>query len=258
MFEKDIVIGDNVVLNIPNDNWDWGYRPVEKQNGTIAKVLGFDKIHYSRINNFGNKPGVYVNRAWVIVEVPNKEPFSISSCFVETEKPRKKIEKEFLRDLPETKFYEGDYVSTQEYPEIMIVGVEFVKNNSEYYTYRISDGFNSGWYTSVKEPEIELIKRGNIWKYYHNEFINFKNIEEEANFHKLLGLFIEVKNPNNNLYSWTKDEVLQAIKEGIVDGFSVEGNVLTNKSSIMAIKFNDKNLGNKLRNVMLKNFDLTA
>ena len=52
-------IGDRVTVQIAKENREWGYNPCP--DGAKAKVLGFSEIAYTRILNFGHKPGIYEN-----------------------------------------------------------------------------------------------------------------------------------------------------------------------------------------------------
>lgn len=253
-------IGQEIIINIPDENWSWGYRPVSKQNGVTGVITGFGTIVRERINNFGHKPGLYENKAWIYVTAEGKLPFSISCCFIKPVKPEDCLatsEEKFLAELEETKFWEGDIISTAEYPRIKIVGVKYGWNKEgEPMLYDISDDFGCGWYTSVREDMATLIERGNVWKYYHNEPMTFKDIEEEANFYKLLGLYDEVRNPRNNKYSWSLEEILDAIKEGYVDALSVSNGFMGMSSPHnSAIKFRNEDLGNRVRPVVLKGFN---
>lgn len=113
-------VGEKVIVNIPDENWEWGYRPVKKQKGTKAKIAGFGEIDYSRVQSYGREPGIYTNHSWVYLEGIEG---SVSACFLEPDdsKEYEKRLKDFhagkyhdekpLRPLPEMKFWEGDIVS---------------------------------------------------------------------------------------------------------------------------------------------------
>lgn len=272
-------IGDVVVINIPDDNWSWGFKPVKKQKGTLAKVLGFGEICYSRIQNFGRKPGVYVNHAWLNVKVGRGEPFPISSSFVDLKdkdqyvRRVKKFRKNggldnanvWLRDLPEMKFWEGDIVKVVNGRHPW-EGIEFFKISQIEYGYlgqMRNDGVTpmpeyslepegkGGGRVSINESQLELVARGNVWKHFNGVKPVFKDLNEEAEFFILLGKTREVRNPISGLYSWTKDEILKAIQDGTVDGF-------TGGSRIGTVLFNDRDLGKRVAEATLKGFGLGA
>ena len=208
-----------------------------------------------------------MNKCWINIKVKNiKKPIHISCCFVEMldkEESKKRTKNyfknkklgnhkdKFLRELPDRKYWEGDIVKFQE-KKMMIVGVDYWDEKK---WYNISDNFGCGYYKMVQENNIELIERGNIWKHYHNENIEFKDLKDETNFNKLICKFDNMKNPRNDLYKWTLEETLESIREGYVDGFSVGITPLVGTKDITAIKFHDRELGKRVGEATLKGFN---
>jgi len=295
MIGEVLRVGDEVSITVPQENRDWGYNPCP--DATRAVVLGFSEIHYGRINNFGFEPGVYPNNSWVKLRLEDgRESIEFASRLELTDKgeyERRVAElrelnqvdpdswhkrKEFIRDLPETPFWEGDVVlvhklvpiavvSKEMLPEsgpevFVVVGIDYAYLDekttvgTKYPAYRISDQLNAGWYTSASEDEMELVERGLIWKYHHGEPLQFADIKEEASFFQMLGLTEEVRNPANGLFKWTKDEVLAAIQEGIVHGFSMSSGFFGTKPIISARRFRDEELGKRVAQATLEGFGL--
>jgi hypothetical protein len=281
-------VGDTVVINIPDENWEWGFRPVSKQSGTEADVVGFGEIPYTRVQNFGHEPGIYVNHSWVDVKVPGKKQFCISSCHIDLkdkaeEKQREKAYHKAggyknshvrLRDLPETKFWEGDVVKLADDMRDVWPGVEtfriFSINYGDFGQMR-NDGVTPmpeyniepnvkgrGGYVAVNESQLTLVERGNVWKHYHKEPLWFAGIEEEAGFFAMLGHTEEVRNPKSKLYNWTKDEVLAAIRDGIADSFSVDRGIFGTSKELhhRAVRFKDRDLGERVAQATLAGFGL--
>lgn len=62
------------------------------------------------------------------------------------------------------------------------------------------------------------------------------------------------ENPNNDLYRWTLNEVLAAIRNGIVHGFSMTS-VLGIKASICAKRFRNEELVKRIATATLKVFE---
>jgi len=299
MIDDVLKIGDKVVITIPKENREAGYNPYP--DSTVAKVVGFNEIYWGRINNCGYKPGVHMNKSWPIIEV-NGKPYTESSCrleLVDKQEYERRVkewderggpsyidEKLFLRDLPETAFWEGDRTFVWDRSPLNVVNVPDVesvgmldaslkskrlsqerelmvidimyhwKREDEPWTYEVSDGFSSAWYTYAREADMELIERGNVWKYFHGQKPQFKDILEEVNFFKMLGHYKEVRNPSNGYYRWTMGEVLPAIKEGIVDGFAIGPIPFSSKQTIDAIKMNDEDLGRRLREATIEHFGM--
>lgn len=299
MIDEVLQVGDEVTITIPEENRKWGYNPCP--DGTKAKVVGFSEIAYGRIDNCGLKPGIYTNRAWTkLLLEDGREHTELSSRlkmvnnaeYEQRDKEWRKENtsksfqerKEFLRDLPETPFWEGDKVRvrarsaltvcTSEMPPkrdpdiFVVVGINYAylndrtKVGTKYPAYTISEGFGAGWHTSASEDDMELVERGNVWKFYHDEHLSFSDLREEAQFFMMLGHSEEVRNPKNGLYKWTKEEVLEAIKNGIVHGFTLGHGlfefVWDPPTRLSAYRFRDENLGRRLARSILQGFGISA
>lgn len=280
IIEAVMQVGDQVTITIPKENREWGYDPFP--DGTKAVILGFSEIAYGRLDNLGVKPGVYVNRSWVILNSWEEGPLIQFSGRIELvdqkeyarrvalyrqhqqESPGDWRDKEFIRDLPETPFWEGDIVrvSSLDNRQLQIVSIDYVRLTEKTYygatfpAYKVSDNLSAGWHTSASENEMVLVERGPVWKLSHDEPLTFGSLAEEARFYERIGHVEEVPNPKSGLYSWTKEEVLDAIRDGIVHGFSVSGSFLGTKPSICAKRFTDENLGKRVAQATLEGFAL--
>ena len=121
--------------------------------------------------------------------------------------------------------------------------------------YKISDKLGAGWNTSASEDDVVLIERGPVWKFYNNQPITFENIEKEANFFEMLGHTEEVRNPASGLFSWNKEEVLNAIRGGLVHGFSISSGFFGRSGpSISAMRFRNEELGKRVAQATLEGF----
>jgi hypothetical protein len=112
--------------------------------------------------------------------------------------------------------------------------------------------------TSAEESWIELIERGNVWRYYNNEPLSFADLKEEAAFYQLVGQTEEIRNPDNGLYKWEKDEVLDAIRAGTVHGFSVSSGFFGSGPHINAMRFRNEELGRRVAKATLEGFGIAA
>lgn len=296
MIDELMKIGDQVAITIDKENREWGYNPCP--DGTTATILGFSEIHYGRLGNLGLKPGIYVNRAWVRLRLADgREHTEWSGRMDLTDKDEttrrlaefRKRQKEnpdywrtheFLRELPETPFWEGDFVRvrgrsvvTSVYSEMpperdpdtfQIIGIDYhylaekTQIGTKYPAYKISSSLSAGWNTSASEDDMELVERGPVWKFYHNEPIVFASVQDEANFFTSLGHTDEVRNPANGLYKWSKDEVLDAIRKGLVHGFSVSSGFFGTGPSICAKRFHNEELGKRVAKATLEGFGIAA
>ncbi len=289
-------VGDQVIVQIEKESRDWGYNPCP--DGTVATVVGFSEVHYGRVHNFGKRPGVYENRSWIkLRREDGKEWTEFATRFKIADEqeyerrlvvlrqqqqadPNWKSDDHFMRELPETPFWEGDFVfvdnrkrRTDQYCTIdskqdpylfQIVRIDYNQLNTfasqmtPYPVYQVSSGLTAGWSISVSAEELTLKERGPVWKFYHDEAITFVNLEDEARFADLIGQTTEVRNHANDLYKWSKDEVLMAISLGLVHGFSLSSGFFGSGPSIRAIRFKDEELGKRVATETLKGFNMVA
>lgn len=291
MLGECLEIGDEVVITVEKENRDWGYNPCP--DGTKATVVGFTEIDYGRTHNFGHKPGIYLNRSWVEIKSQDGKQWAESSTRLELtdstladarlKKYRVKLEttpwrdlKEFVRELPPTDFWEEDMVKVKEGDNPLpqhflereagkIFKIDYLKLhtftrvNTWWPAFDVS--FENFGTTGFNQTHLTLVSRGNVWKYYHDEMLEFADLKEEAEFYMNLGHTEEVRNPKSRLYVWTKDEVLKAIKDGIVDGFNLlqplfgPFDALPN---IHAYKFRNEEVGKRVAKATLEGFNFAV
>ena len=281
MLGEFVDIGDKVLIDIPQESRDWGYNPAA--NGTIGVIVGFSTIDYGRIGNYGHKPGIYHNRSWPKIELPTGEVIYISAChlapFDKTKYDRKAKQSlrtldkndDFINVLPETKFWEHDEVKPisqraiehlSRYDRIFVVRIDYgridekVNDGSPWPIYDVSSDIHGGWYTSFREDDFELVKRGNVWNYYHNLPLNFGSLKEKANFYQVIGRTKEVRNPANKLYSWTLEEALQAIQDGIAHSINVAHGLFGGGPSTRVEWFLDEEVGKEVAKATLEGFGI--
>lgn len=180
-----------------------------------------------------------------------------------------------LGDLPETPFWEGDEVgiifgshkglgqpvTECATPAALIVSrIDYARDSEEDTTYSVSGTYASGHSTGqvrCSARDIVLIKRGNLWLYHNGQrdAIVFTSIEDEIKFAQQLRTVDEVRNPlRNNYYLWTLSEVLTAVREGRVDAFSMQGGMFGARASIRAKRFEDRDLGERVRAKTIEGF----
>lgn len=172
-----------------------------------------------------------------------------------------------LGDLPETKFWEGDIVKaiipfSHELNRLRVSSIQWHwDKDARGWCYHVEWVNEDNSYarmgsTYLHDVELELIERGNVWREAHGEELNFNDFSEKVSFEKLMGRYKEVRNPASNLYSWSKDEVLKAIKDGIVDGFSMPNGLFGGDPKIQAVRLTNREIGEQLRKETINGFGL--
>lgn len=180
-----------------------------------------------------------------------------------------------IGDLPETRAWEGDtiYPNTQELQShrrnsdrpvhLQVHSIHYKWIDREPHTYQV------GWYyddtgeysgmghTYIGDSEIARVDRGNVWKHYHGEPLSFESIQDEVAFAHGMGFSEELLNPKTGLYTWTKDEALEAIRKNYGQGFNM-GGVLAFSHRISLYRFKDEDLARRLRATVLEGFGIAA
>ena len=182
-----------------------------------------------------------------------------------------------VTDLPETKFYERDVIVTEtERFHADNEGYEFIaaRVNYSFSCHMQADDDDRGqlydgtWIDpktgeyarrgsliGVCDRDYNLVKRGNVWKYFHGEKLKFRSLREEISFYAGLGDMQEVRNPASDHYQWTLDEFKQAVKADIIDGMTA-GGLLLPSDNINAYRFKNRDLGERVRQETMKGFDI--
>lgn len=259
---ESVKVGDKVTLKVDSEARDWGYNP--GPDGIEVEVIGWSEIDHARLQSYGREPGIYENHSWPIVRFPDGQEKSIGSWNLKTDKVFWEDEKKKIRDLPETQFYEWDEVkvigSRGFYNDRIITGIDYGwmkqkrMDGSPMPYYRVSPDKSAGSYCSYHDSELELVSRGLVWKYFHNEAYSFANEMEEFDFFYRLGHIDEVRNPRNQLYSWTKDELVESVRDGICDCMSLGNGMFGNGIRVTAIRYRDRELGERVRARFLREF----
>jgi hypothetical protein len=259
---------------------------VVTSDGTSATIVGFQEIDFGLIRNDGMLPGIYRNCHLIeIIFFNGTKVFEkdeeinpvgkISSqaspkSSTETRNKRKHT-LDYDRPLPLPHFWECDFVkirnnhSLQQKAKLtftasenlLIVEVDYLAIEARQTKglslpcYEISDSLHNITTMTVKEEDLELVERGNVWNYYHQQLIYFNDLKTKAEFHHLLGKTQEIKNPNGSSF-WSFDEAQERITAGLAHG--VVGH---SKDKCSLIMFYDKSVGDAVaRQTLISKFVL--
>ncbi len=289
-FIRHLMMGDEVVIKIPSEKRKEGYNPYP--DGTTALVIGYSEMYIGRLNTLNVKPGIYLNDRWVKLQLLSGEEVMENSSYltlIDKEEAEQrahiirqrnlrpnwlqlKLENGFLRELPETAIWEGDYVHCKvidgqarglvqpnNLRTFVVQEIDYHhmgvlhKNRMPWPYYKLSTGITGKWNVAVRESEMELVARGNVWKWKHQENLQFKNVLEEMKFWQLVGEYEELVNPATKNYTWSREEVFEAVCNGIAHGFKSIHLPLLGRSS-SAIRMKDIAVGERLAKETLNQF----
>jgi hypothetical protein len=228
--------------------------------GDAVTVVDFERIHYGRLNGLGYAPGLGYNTSYVLVETADRRMAVVSSSSLKPldGAPDRVVAKADLKvaELPETDLWELDKVRFKDGKLGRVVGIEFANvgkkrtDGSPMPVYRVDfDADSSYWYYG--DDDLELVARGNVWRIGHGEPPAFVDVEEEARFRVAVGEYAFVKNEAAGTWGWTEVEALDALERGDADGLT-GGRSMIRWSSVNAITFDDRELGERVRAEMLK------
>ncbi len=250
-----------------------------------AVILGFGETAYGRLNDLGFEPGVWRNRVEVRLRTADGEELTELGLSLlladQAEFDRRMREREqhwndsawrknrdFLRPLPETKFWEGDMVRRKISPDArsaahwrnnpyvarVVSYIEYPGVASAYAPKRATAGYRLAGpavlrspFDIVPEEELVLAERGNAWRYCHNQPLRFGDLKEAARFYFRIGQAETVPHPETGLHSWTKDDAHRAVWRGAIHGY-----IGGRGSSYRALRFRDENLGEQVRRATMQ------
>lgn len=256
-------IGDQIIVQVAKENREWGYNPAP--DGTKGMILDFGRIANPRYGLFaGQKPGIYLNRYHAKVSLDGSATLMLSSTHFrspdaerrENPSPEERKKKDFVGELPETPFWEGDKVDPINYAwgPVFVHKINYLENAI---TYELSETwperkpvarvfFDSG---------LRLVERGWVWKHYHDEPIAFPDLQSEGNFHMQLGLAEQIICPETKHYGWpTLESVLKGIEDGLGHAFTASRGFFGGPLSHAVYRYNDEELGKRLADKVLSEF----
>lgn len=240
------------------------------------EVVGFGTIIHRYFREFNKEPGVYMNNSWIKVKHKNNiHTISVHNLEPKDEELFNEREKQYqsgeyvsttenvrVGNVPKTPFWQEDIVMLKSGEELF-EGSKLMKVfelNYDYMDRFCNDGvtpfpyidvskFNYGEYssghTAIRERDIELVERGNVWKHYHDIPLKFNSVQEKADFYYNLGHCTEIKNEENGNYSWSNKQVLEGLLNGTIDYVGFEK--LSQTSNNYCYKFNDPSIGLEVR-----------
>lgn len=170
-----------------------------------------------------------------------------------------------IGDLPETPFWEGDEVCyDDQHPHghysWTVDQVTYVQGVTMCYFLEgvDRDGFSKTKSHSVISDEpLTLVKRGDLWKFAHDEPLVFTNIEDEAAFYRSLGLSQKLSfAPESGLrgeISWDMGAAVRAIRNGTADEMKIKDK---HHITFVLIKYDNEEFGVRMRAHTLAKFGL--
>lgn len=245
-------IGDKVAVLVDQEARGWAsslYKHLP--DGREGVVIGFDRnIYYVNRNQvYKDKPGTYMSNGCPIVkwnDDGSNDRMSahhigpIDQSLIDIRRQDKTYKKAFDTNtytgpLPSLPYWEGDIIRTkepifrnhdEEFQDLVITSIDYYRINEfcndgvtpmPIYDVRVA-GMENSPMTRIRQDDIvEIVERGNYWKHEHGEPLEFKDIQEKLSFYNSIGETKEIRNPRTGNYSWSIDDIIEAIENKTID-----------------------------------------
>ncbi len=246
MIPQFVELNDRVFL-APQANSPWE-RP--DPMWPRATVVGFRETcfgYFRRTGVNGLKPGVYRDRGMLLIRLDGSDTvrpcgaeclahadpmrYRLRLCDFRVGQSRAEILRDdFLRDLPDTPFWEGDIVRSVKGPlyddELLLARVVAIdygslvassKETERAPAYVLGGNVNCDMLEGAFPADaMALVRRGPVWKRAHGEEVTFPDVLAETELALQLGAFDRVFLPGRQEYS--DDEAARYVAEGYADG----------------------------------------
>lgn len=213
IFKLPGIIGDDVVLDLKD-------RKIKGvSDGETVTILRFLELHEGRTVGIGIPPGLWTNYAWAIVRDARGTEHEISTYDLLPAPGHDivRVGRELIRELPDTPFWEDDvvevfdgrrgYVSTIDYLEVE-------KPGSDRPVYQVRF---SGSSQSFHRRSLDLVERGNVWKFYHGEEMEFESAADEASFYHRISHATSVTNTAQGTSTFPWEQAVEVLRNGEAD-----------------------------------------
>jgi hypothetical protein len=235
-------------------------------------VVGFGEKYIER-GGFRHKyAGTYIDFEKILIAPSDGSPKRYLDCR-SGNNPRpifasldKDMSDAYVRigDLPETPFWEGDTVNTQFHGGVKLIvsSIDYTNRREPAYNLQTETGINA---CNALQNQLVLLERGKLWDFEHGEPIEFSNIEEEALFHKSLGMsqkiIHRVRIPSDSVVPVTietEEFSVESALQYIHNGDAHEMKIKDKKNiTCVVIKYDDEEFGERMRAHTLAKFGLT-
>jgi hypothetical protein len=289
--ENVMRVGDEVIFNRGEDYYAQKGDPVKDR--TKGVIVGKNRVlHYSpRIGSYSaRKPGIYeIDRGAIVewedgttsspnmwkVSMTDKAEYNRRLSDARAERNTEghdvvddRLEnRTFIADLPVTRAWERDFIKftfrgRSEFEYGIVQSIEYDDVSSDRITtYRVQcvNKYRQveGGTTYVRENMLEVVERGNVYRYFNGEPTFFLSLKDEAQFFIDLGHLqsIPFQQERSVTYSWDVDDAVAALETGEVDLLvGDDGPFAYGRMRINVYKFNDRVLGERMRQASLRMF----
>lgn len=207
-------VGDDVALDLQ------GRKIKGLEDGELVTIKRFGELHEGRTTGIGVLPGVWANYSWVTVQDARGNEHEISKYDLKPSPGSDYVlvPREFLRELPETPLWEDDVVEVYDGRRGYVSTIDHLEAERDpasevpIYTVKFAVGSEKFHLRSL-----DLVERGDVWKFYNGHELHFESAANEANFYHRISHVTSVRNDDDSIWTFPWQQAVEALESGKAD-----------------------------------------
>jgi hypothetical protein len=251
-------VGDEVVLDLQ------GRRLKGVADGETVTITGFSELHQGRTHGVGVPPGLWRNYSYATFRDERGGEYEVPTSEMKPLPGREYVtlHRELIRELPNTYFWEDDEVEIYDGRRGRVSVIDYVAiENPDLDRPPFRVDLARG-YENLHARAIDLIERGNVWRYYNGEALAFENALDEAAFYQKASLVTHAVNPDSGRSNFQWVEAVQALRDGRADAIWnwTHWNVVVADPGgwVGCFSIDDSEVGDRLRERLLEEIEAQA
>lgn len=248
-------VGDQVVLDLQDRKLK------DVSDGETVTIIDFAERYSGRTDGIGVPPGLWKNYSYATVRDARGNDHDIHSSHLLPLPGRDYVglPRERVGDLPETPFWEWDLVEIYDGRKGMVSTIgygdlEASPDEPAYWVTFPDTGNGEGFHAHA----LTLVERGDVWRHYHGEEIDFESAADEAALHHTLSLVTSVINRETRRFGFSWGEAVQALRNGEADVIVHNWTVITDDPgyNVQCYSIDDLAAGERCRTAFLEQIDM--
>jgi hypothetical protein len=190
-------------------------------DGELVTIVDFATRFEGRTAGVGVPPGLWRNYAWA--EVRNSrgivQYIHTSDLQPLPEHDVVHLPRVLVRELPDTQFWEDDIVEVFDGRRGCVSFIDFdalerpVGDQPVYHVRMVGRQSNERFHARA----LDLVERGDVWRFYHGEPLEFGSAADEASFHHRISHVTSVANVAHDTMAFSWDQAVEALRTGDAD-----------------------------------------
>lgn len=206
-------VGDKVAVNIERSVGGL-------KDGDVVTIEDFLSLYEGRTDGVGVPPGLWRNYSYAKIRDESGFLHEIHTSDLRPLPGNEVVAlpRLLLADLPETSFWEDDVVETFQGRVGHVHVIDYydaASGKSCAGAYRVR--FKEGDQEDYHEHGLELVERGNVWRFFNDEPLSFTHALEEARFYHRISHVTSVINTAEAKATFLWDDAVALLEAGEAD-----------------------------------------